>query len=165
MSISADLIADFKTEAAKTTKVLAAVPAEHFAWKPHEKSMSLGQLASHVAENPMWVGSMMTAELDFSEMEKDYKPFAATSTDDLVSTFEANATSYEQALEGQDDAHMISDWTMRKGEMVMMTAPRKDAIRDMIIHHAIHHRGQLTVYLRLLDQAVPGTYGPTADGA
>ena len=163
MSISAALIADFKSEASNTSKVLAAVPADRFDWKPHVKSMTLGQLASHVAENPMWAGSMMTAELDFLEMEKDYKPFAASSTEELVSTFEKNAAMLEQTLEGQSDEHMTGDWTMRKGDQVMMTQPRDAAIRSTIIHHAIHHRGQLTVYLRLLDVRVPGTYGPTAD--
>ena len=163
MSISAALLADFELEAAKTRKVLAAVPADRFDWKPHDKSMSLGTLASHLAENPMWVSSMMEAELDFAEMEKDYKPFAAESTEDLVSTFDANAEIYRKTLDGRDDAHMTSEWTMRSGDHVMMSAPRNIAVRDTIIHHAIHHRGQLTVYLRLLDVAVPGTYGPTAD--
>ena len=165
MSISAAIITDFETEAAKTRKVLAAVPADRFDWKPHDKSMSLGQLASHVAENPLWGTSMMAAELDFEEVEKDYTPFAAESTEELLTAFDDYAAAFTKAIDGQSDEHMTAEWTMRKGDTVLMKSPRKDAVRETIIHHAIHHRGQLTVYLRLLEVPVPGTYGPTADDA
>lgn len=163
MTLSQALIADFKHEAANTRKVLEAVPADRFDWKPHDKSMSLGQLAGHVAESPSWVSSMMEPELDFAAIGGDYKPFIPTDKAGLLETFESNSKSFEETLAGKDDAFMESTWTMRAGDKVLMQAPRHAAIRSTAIHHIIHHRGQLTVYLRLLGAAVPGTYGPTAD--
>lgn len=163
MTLSQALIADFKEEAANTRKVLAAVPDDRFDWKPHAKSMSLGQLAGHLAEMPIWVRSMMEAELDFAAAAGDYKPFLPQDKAALLTAFDKNAKILEKTLDGKDDAFMKATWTMRAGDKVLMQAPRHAAIRSTAIHHAIHHRGQLTVFLRLLDVPVPGTYGPTAD--
>lgn len=163
MSISEALIAEFQEDAGNTRKLLEAVPDDRFDWKPHEKSMSLGQLASHIAESPAWVKSMMEPVLDFAEIAGDYKPFAAADSAELVSGFEKNAKGFAEVLSGRDDDFMRQNWTMKNGDKVMMSAPRHAAIRSTAIHHVIHHRGQLTVYLRLLDVPVPPTFGPTAD--
>ncbi|MDY7094886.1 MAG: DinB family protein [Acidobacteriota bacterium] len=163
MTTSEALIADLEREIPLTRKVLEAVPEEHFAWKPHEKSMSLAQLAGHLAETPKWIESMLEAEMDFAEADKEYKPFVPTTRAELVEAFESYAQGCIEALRGRDDAFMEAIWVMRSGDQVIMETPRKVVIRDIVVHHSIHHRGQLTVYLRLLDVPVPGTYGPSAD--
>ena len=163
MSISEAIVAEFKAEAANTRKLLAAVPADQLGWKPHEKSMSLGQLASHIAETPSWAHSMMEPELDFGAMSESYKPFAAESSEELMAAFEKHVKGFEETVTGKDDAFLSEVWTMRSGDKVLMQMPRHAAVKTISINHIIHHRGQLSVYLRLLDVPVPGTYGPTAD--
>ena len=135
------IVSDFLHEAALTRRVLEAVPDHQWDWKPHDKSMSLRQLAGHLANLLGWIHGMTIDELDFAVAEKDFK------------------------LEGKEDDFLLAPWTMRRGEKVFMTMPRHEAIRSWLIHHPVHHRGQLTVYLRLLDLPVPATYGPTADDA
>lgn len=165
MSISEALVAEFKQEADNTRKYLQAVPEDRFGWKPHEKSMSLGRLAGHIAESPSWVRSMMQPELDFAAAGQDYKPFVAESAAELVKHFEEQVKGFEEALTGKDDAFMKETWTMRSGDNVLLSAPRHEAIRSTSINHIVHHRGQLSVYLRLIDVALPPIYGPTADDA
>ncbi len=162
MSTSEAIIADFKAEAANTRKVLEAVPEDRYDWQPHDKSMSLGQLASHLAENPSWVQGMVVDVFDMAAME-DYKPFAAGSREELLQALEDNNKTFETVVSGMSDESLAATYTMKSGDQVMMAAPRQEVVRMIGIHHAIHHRGQLTVYLRLLDVPVPGTYGPSAD--
>jgi uncharacterized damage-inducible protein DinB len=163
MSLSQRLITDIESENENTRKLLGVVPQPKLDWKPHERSMTLGQLAGHIAEMPTWLGAMLEDELDFAAMAGSYKPFVPRTREELLSTFESNSRSVRPALNGKDDAFMRGTWTMRKGKEVLMQAPRADVIRQTMLHHLAHHRGQLTVYLRLLDVPVPGTYGPTAD--
>jgi uncharacterized damage-inducible protein DinB len=162
MTLSEALLGDFQYEAANTRKVLEAVPADRWDWKPHDKSMSLAQLAGHIAENPGWVDSMMADELDFGAMG-DWKPFLPASRDELLSTWDKGVAHFTEQITGKDDAFMSGTWTMRQGEKVLMAMPRHVAIRGMALHHVLHHRGQLTVYLRLLEVPVPSTFGPSAD--
>lgn len=162
-TISEALLADFQAEAKMTRKVLEAVPEEKLGWKPHEKSMALGQLAGHVAENPSWIGAMLEDEMDFASMAADWKPYVATDRNGLLATFDQNCGVYEEALRGREDAFLRSDWTMKMSGKVLLKEPKHEVIRTNVIHHGAHHRGQLTVYLRLLDVPVPATYGPTAD--
>jgi uncharacterized damage-inducible protein DinB len=162
MSIANDLVADLETEAKNTRAMLAVVPEAQLAWKPHEKSMSLGQLASHLAETPAWAGSMLEPSMDFGAMG-DYRPFLARSRAELLATFESNHATATSALRGRDDRVMNETWTMRNGATVLVTQPRKEALRSILVHHAVHHRGQLSVYLRLLGVPLPPIYGPTAD--
>lgn len=164
MSISERLVNDFKLEAQATRRVLEALPEDGFDWQPHEKSYTLGTLASHIAEAPSWVDSMMEDELDFAAMaEGDYTPFVAGSTAELLETLERNAKGFEAALTGRDDEFQSSEWTMRRGEKILLSLPRHAAIRSIILRHIVHHRGQITVYLRLMGVPVPPTFGPTAD--
>ncbi len=163
MSLSAHLVTDLEQEADKTRKLLALVPDAKLDWKPHEKSMTLGALASHVAENPAWISTMLEDELDFAKGMGDYKPFAARDNRELLEGFEKYLLAGLDAIRGRPDALLEQTWTMRNGPKVLMQAPRHEAIRSVGIHHWIHHRGQLTVYLRLLGVPLPQTYGPTAD--
>ena len=163
MSISETIVADFEEEMATTRKVLEALPAERFDWKPHDKSMSLGQLGSHIAESPTWVQSMLKGDLDFADVEDSYVPFAAANRTELLEAFDRNVSALKASVSAASEEAMTEIWTMRHGEKVLMQAPRHLAIRRTAIHHAIHHRGQLTVYLRLMDVPVPSTFGPTAD--
>ena len=163
MSLARSLVTDFDNEAALTRKVLAAVPEDRLGWKPHEKSMSLGQLAGHIAETPGWCGAMLEPSFDFAASAADYKPFEPRSRKDLLDSFDRSASALGPIFKDRDDAFLQETWTMRNGDKVVMQQARHEAVRTIAIHHMIHHRGQLTVYLRLLGVAVPGTYGPTAD--
>lgn len=163
MSIAEELSADLEKEAANTRRILEAVPDGRFGWKPHPKSMSLGQLAGHVAEMLAWTEGMLGGDLDFAAMGSSYQPFVATGKAELLETFDKGTARLRSALAGKSDAALRETWTMRQGPKVLMSMPRHAAIRANALHHVIHHRGQLTVYLRLLGVPVPATYGPTAD--
>jgi len=138
------------------------VPTDKNDWKPHEKSMKLGNLAAHVADLPGWIVFTMNAdELDLSKM--DYKPNIATSTADLLANLDTKVDQAMAALEKASDEDFDKMWTLRNGEHVIFSMPKKVVIRSMALSHHYHHRGQLSVYLRLLDVHVPGMYGPSAD--
>ena len=160
-----DLLAELDRENAATRRILAAVPFDDPEWKPHEKSMSLAHLAGHVATNPGWGTTVLTTdELDFeSEEMKSYEPEMPASSEALLALFDENAGTFRAKLAETDDATLDGDWTMRAGDHHIGTMPRKEAIRVWVLSHSIHHRGQLSVYLRLLDVPVPQVYGPTAD--
>lgn len=162
MSHAESLIAHLESEAPGTRKMLEIAPSEKFDWKPHEKSMTLGMLASHIAEAPTWIPALLEDEMDFASMD-DYKPFLAGDHAELMSAFDANMKQGIDFIRDKDDDFLNRTWTMKKGEMVCMQQPKHAVIRMIAIHHMIHHRGQLSVYLRLLDQPLPPIYGPTAD--
>ena len=162
LSLAQAISAEFKQEAAGTRKMLARVPEDNFDWRPHEKSMSLGRLAGHIAESARWVSDVVgSTELDFAAT--DDKPFTPESTAELLAEFDKHVAAFEEAMTGVSDADMLVDWTMKSGDQVFAKLPRVAAIRSLILSHTYHHRGQLSVYLRLLDVPVPGIYGPTAD--
>lgn len=162
MSIALTLVPDLEAEARNTRKMLALVPEGQLGWKPHEKSMSLGQLASHLAEAPSWTGAMLEPSLDFAALE-GYQPFVARTRAECLAEFERNHRACVEVLRARDDRSMNEVWTMRQGATTLLSQPRKDALRMTLVHHAVHHRGQLSVYLRLLGVALPPVYGPTAD--
>ena len=162
MSIAEALVADFREEAENTQKVLLAVPDDRLDWKPHPKSMSLGRLAGHIAETPSWIPSMMEDELDFAK-SGGWKPFLPAKQSDLLDRFRRENEAFQRLVAGKPDEFLLRSWTMRHGDHVLWQVPRHTAIRSTAIHHIVHHRGQLTVYLRLLGVPVPPTYGPTAD--
>lgn len=156
------VIPQVQHEAAQTKKMLERVPYDKADWKPHEKSMSLGRLATHVAELFGWITLTINSdELDFSKV--DYKPVQVNSTDELVQCLQKNVEEAVKALEGASDERLRGDWTLRNGEQIFFTMPRIAVIRGAALSHLIHHRGQLSVYLRMLDVSVPGMYGPSAD--
>lgn len=162
-TLSALLVEDFRDEAAATRRYLERVPEDRFDWKPHEKSMSLAQLAGHLAEAPGWIAGMAEDEFDMASLDEGYAPFVPGNRAELLEALEKNVAVFEQVVADRDDAFLSADWTMRHGDAVLLSAPRHQAIRRTGIHHWIHHRGQLSVYLRELGVDVPPTYGPTAD--
>lgn len=162
MAINQPFIAEVKYEAEKTKKMLAVVPFDKATWKPHPKSMELGKLTLHVVDMVRWASVVTTSdELDFQ------KPYMEMPAFDNSTALSAELDKYvAQAvkdLEQADDACMNGNWSLRNGEHIFFTLPRHLVLRDMVFNHIIHHRAQLSVYLRLLDVKIPGMYGPSAD--
>ncbi len=159
------ILMEFDRECSTTRKVLERVPADKFSWKPHAKSYSLGQLANHIAGLPHWVGgSLLPGEFDMAKAGPDAgKPKEPASREALLETFESSVRDAKSAMAQLDDARALGPWTFRNGPMVIMEMPRLAFVRTILLNHSIHHRGQLTVYLRLLDVPLPSVYGPTAD--
>jgi uncharacterized damage-inducible protein DinB len=161
-TIASAYIAELEQEAATTRKCLERIPADKFDWKPHEKSMAFGRLAAHVAEMFGWTpATLQQPELDFAKM--DYKPFEPETTEQLVEYLDKNVAEAIDVLRNTTDDVFMEDWTMRNGETVYFTMPKIAVMRSFVMSHIIHHRGQVSVYLRLNDIAVPSIYGPSAD--
>ncbi len=162
MALKDGLIAELKHEASMTRKMLEKVPAESFAWKPHEKSMTLGRLATHVAEILHWVPDIINFdEYDFAA--RPFSSYTATSQQELVDILDEKVNAAIDALSASDEELFSKHWQVRRGEQVFFDLPKKVAVRSWAYNHLYHHRGQLSVYLRLLDVPVPGMYGPSAD--
>lgn len=162
MKLSELFLEELKREAANTRRILAAVPLEKGDFKPHQKSFSLKMLATHVAEiNGWWKETLLQDELDFSK--GDHKPVIINSTEDLLAYHDRLVTNAEKILSEISEEEFAKPWTMRNGEQIYFTSPKGTVARTWCFNHLYHHRAQLTVYLRLLDVPVPGTYGPSAD--
>lgn len=154
---------DFATELALTRRLLERVPEEHFGWKPHPRSWSLGELAMHIATIPMWTGAILRQDaFDLATLPRD-RNRAPESAQALLDTFDRNAEAARGVFDALDADGLTGAWTLRRGDHVLNETTRGAALRQMGLSHLIHHRGQLTVYLRLLDVPVPGLYGPSAD--
>ena len=163
MTIAASMLPEFDHEMATTRSLLERVPEGEAVWAPHEKSMTLGRLAAHIAELPGWMNStIFQTELDFGAPGA-YNPTQFTTTAKLVELFDANVKAAHDALAGVSDADLMVNWALRNGEHVIFSMPRVAVIRGFVINHIIHHRGQLSVYLRLHNVPIPSIYGPTAD--
>lgn len=155
-------LAELEQEAKVAREVLSRVPADKFDWKPHDKSMSFGKLASHVAEMIGWTGPTLDhPELDFAKM--DYKPFEPKNNEELLEFFDKNLAEASDVLKNMTDDRFIEPWSLRNGETIYFTMPKIVAMRSFVMNHIVHHRGQLSVYLRLNDIPVPSMYGPSAD--
>ena len=162
MSIAELFLDEFRREVVGTRRTLEAVPADRYDYSPHEKSFKMGRLAGHIAEIPAWAEGMVTQdELDMAA--GGLTNIDPSSAEELMSGWEASVEAFERGLEGASDEHLQQTWTLRAGEQVLYSAPRVVAIRNFVLNHMIHHRGQLQVYLRLLDIPLPSVYGPTAD--
>jgi len=165
MTMAEFLVGEFDHEAASTRKVLERVPEAHAAWAPHPKSKSLGELANHIAGLPVWTGrTLKTTEYDFlapGAPTPGVRPWESKAA--LLAKFDKNAAEARAIIAGTTDAQFLESWSLKRGGEVMVTLPRIAALRSMVLSHTIHHRGQLTVYLRLKDVPVPGVYGPSAD--
>jgi uncharacterized damage-inducible protein DinB len=160
--IATGFLAELENEAKVTRSCLERVPADKFDWKPHDKSMTMGTLASHIAEMFGWAKSIVDlTELDFGAM--DYKPFEPKSTEELVAFLDHMTAEAKDAIARASDEHFHQNWTLRRGETIFFTMPRVAVMRGMVFNHIVHHRGQLSVYLRLNDIPVPSIYGPSAD--
>lgn len=161
MTISQMLLPEFDQEMTNTRALLECVPEDKFAWKPHEKSMTMGRLASHVAEMPTW--AVYTISQDKLELTPEMKPFSASTKKELIDAFSANIASARKAIAGASDEDLGKTWSLIYGGKPVMTMPRAAVLRTMVMSHIIHHRGQLSVYLRLNNIPIPGMYGPSAD--
>lgn len=162
MSLSDAFSGELQYEAATTRKCLERIPETAFDWKPHEKSMAMMRLAAHIAEMFGWVkDTIEKSELDFATTE--YKPFEPKTTAELVEFLDKSIAEAGESLKGVSDETMLEHWKMRNGEQVFFDMPRIAALRGFILKHIVHHRGQLSVYLRLNDIPVPPIYGPSAD--
>ena len=161
MSMSQAFLKEFDTEARTTRKVLERVPADKFSWKPHPKSMSLGELAMHTAMTPgMICGWACVDEFKFGGGDK---PPVAQSTADVVSAHDSSVAKMKETMGQLGDAGLMKNWKASAGEQTLFEMPKAALIRSIALNHWYHHRGQLSVYLRLLDVPVPSIYGPSAD--
>jgi uncharacterized damage-inducible protein DinB len=155
------LLAEMDQEAETTTRVLERVPQAHLSWRPHAKSMSLGQLALHVATIPGMVAELAAAST-IPEPPKFIQLEAATSAE-LVPTLKASLAKARELLGGMEDADLMATWRLMSGGKELMAMPRVAVVRAIMLNHWYHHRGQLLVYLRMHDVPLPSVYGPTAD--
>jgi uncharacterized damage-inducible protein DinB len=150
---------ELEAEAPATTKCLERIPMELFGWKPHEKSMELGYLATLVAEIPLWITHMIQqGDIDLTTFEH-YKP---QTTQDMVDRFKKNVTDAKEALLSVTEGSLAASFQLKANGQTLFTSTKKEQI-ELSINHMVHHRGQLTVYMRLNDIAVPSIYGPSAD--
>ncbi len=162
MTIAQAFIGELQHEAANTRKLFANLPDTLPDFKPHEKSMTFVRLISHVVELPTWVGVTMDFEgLDFAKM--DYKPVFHTQKADLLAIFDKNIADAIDCLSRKSDADFMVNWTMRTGDMVHFVLPRGAVMRSMVYNHFVHHRAQITLYMRICGMRVVGMYGPSAD--
>ena len=160
MSMIAALLQEFDNEAKTTRRLLERVPNDKLSWKPHPKSMSLGVLALHVAGSPAVIcGWAAEDETQF----KGEPPPTPSSTTEILAAHDQSVKKSKETLGGLGDAGMEKMWSGKAGGNTLMTMPKAVLVRSMVMNHWIHHRGQLSVYLRLLDVAVPSIYGPSAD--
>ena len=160
MTATAAIIQELEQEAATTRRLLERVPNDKLGWKPHDKSMSLGQLALHVATVP-GVVSGVASQNPFPVPE--FNQPAATSADELIPALDASVDEAKKTLAGFDEAALAETWRLVDGEQELMAVPRGAVLRTIMLNHWYHHRGQLSVYLRLLDVPLPSIYGPSAD--
>ena len=165
MTIGQSLLSEFDQEMQNTRKTLERVPEDKWSWKPHEKSGTLGWLAGHVATMVEWIPvTLTTQELDYAPVGGPaYQPPKIENRKELLAEFDKNVSAARAALASVSDAEMMKNWKLLAGGQEIFTLPRIACIRGMVLNHHIHHRAQLIVYFRLLNVAVPGLYGPSAD--
>jgi uncharacterized damage-inducible protein DinB len=160
MKLSEPILAELKYEASSTRKVLERLPEAALSWKPHEKSRSLGELASHIAGIPgVFIAALAKDEFDRLKMKSP----PATTAVEILNVFDEGTAGAVEWLNQISDDNLRQSWRYKYGDRTIFEMPRLAVIRGMGLNHMIHHRGQLTVYLRLLNVPVPGMYGPSAD--
>jgi len=156
------LLMEFDREASTTRKLLERLPDARLSWAPHPKSRTLAQLAKHLATLPDWIAGRLLADgFDLAAAPLPGEPPKATA--EILKAFDENVAKAKAALARLDDASAIAAWTLSMNGKTLMQMPRIAFVRSILLNHSVHHRGQLSVYLRLLDVPVPPMYGPTAD--
>lgn len=165
MSISKSLLPEFDYEMASTRKTLERVPEDKFDWAPHQKSMTMGALATHLANIPTWaVRAIERDSIDIAPVgEAPPRVETAKSKDEVLERFDRAVADAREAISGASDEQIMQPWSLLSGGKPVMTLPRVAVVRSFVMNHNIHHRAQLGVYLRLNDIAVPSIYGPSAD--
>jgi uncharacterized damage-inducible protein DinB len=160
MRIADSMLMELDQEAQTTKRVLERIPENKLAWKPHPKSFSLGQLALHIASLP---GSICAIASQDTVEAPNFVQAEAKSRQEVLDTYSKGLESAKGALGKMDDARLMSTWTLTKNGKAVMSVPRVGFLRSILLNHSYHHRGQLSVYLRMLDVPVPSIYGPSAD--
>ena len=155
------LLPEFDHEMTLTRNLLQRVPDDRLAWKPHAKSMSVGGLATHLSNLPWW-GLITVTEPEF-DLASFGRQDEATSRAQILETFDRNVSATRAALQGKSDAELMVPWTLKRAGQAIFSMPKAAVWRSFVLSHVIHHRGQLSVYLRLTNTPVPSIYGPSAD--
>lgn len=166
MALVDALLPEFDHEIAATRRLLDRLPADQLTWKPHAKSMTLGALAEHLGHLGVWGQLTLTpsaVDLETIARPPGYQPMTVKA--DILAHFDTQMAAARVALAGRTDAELMAPWTLRKGAQQFFTMPKASYWRTFVMNHLIHHRGQLTVYLRELDVPLPSIYGPSADEA
>jgi uncharacterized damage-inducible protein DinB len=164
MALKDALLPEFDHEMGTTRRALERVPEADLAWKPHDKSFSMGQLAAHIANVPHWVEiTIDRSEFDVAAAGEDVRPKQPESVAAILKAFDDNVKKARARIDAQPDPALFAMWTLKNGEQEVFTMPKIAVLRSFIMNHMIHHRGQLSVYLRLRNVSVPAMYGPSAD--
>jgi uncharacterized damage-inducible protein DinB len=164
MRIIDSVLMELDQEAAITRRVLERVPGDRLTWKPHPKSMSLGQLALHVATIPGEVaGMLVTNQIEMTPSDFESIPAPPETSAAIMKAHDESLTKAKEILNGLDDIAVMATWSLKVGSAVAFSAPKASIVRSIVLNHWYHHRGQLSVYLRLLEVPVPSIYGPSAD--
>lgn len=164
MTIKDALLPEYDHEMGTARRLLERIPDGELGWKPHQKSMSMGELAMHLAQIPGWAGAILKApEFDMGQGGEDYAPKAPASCADLLQKFDKSVADARATIADTSDAEFMATWALKNRGQEVFSAPRVVATRSFIFNHSIHHRGQLSVYLRLKNIPVPSIYGPSAD--
>ena len=161
MAIKDSLLPEFDSEMATTRRVIERLREDKYDWAPHERSMKAGRLASHIAEMTVW-GTISITQ-DSLDLAGGHQPFNAPSRAELLAAFDKNVADCRKAIEGASDEVLMKPWSLLNEGNAIMTLPKISVIRSFVLNHIIHHRGQLSVYLRLTHTPVPSIYGPSAD--
>ncbi|MDE3155961.1 MAG: DinB family protein [Acidobacteriota bacterium] len=164
MAIKDALLPEFDHEMGTTRRVLERVPDEKFGWKPHPKSMSMGDLAIHLADMAHWTDAIMNqTEFDVATAPPSDAAARPKTRAAMLDRFDAATRAARAILAAKTDAEYLANWTLKSKGQTVFSMPRAATLRSFVMNHNIHHRGQLSVYLRLNDIAVPSIYGPSAD--
>jgi uncharacterized damage-inducible protein DinB len=166
MTIAEKLLPEFDEEFANTRKILALVPDDNLLWKPHEKSMELGRLGWHLTDFPEWCLHTFAHDsfhMTEEDAEKACNGWKGKKRADMLTRFDADVSNARTALAKTSDAEMERHWKMEWNGQTIIDNPREDVYRKWVLNHQVHHRAQLGVYLRMLNVAIPGFYGPSAD--
>lgn len=161
MSIKKSYLIELEHETKNTFRILEQLSDDILDWRPHVKSMSVGELASHIVELHNWISKAIPK--DVFDLNVDYQPLKVTSVEELKDVLSKGLVANRASIEGIIEEDWLKEWVLKAGDYEIARMPLTGAIRFIINNHIIHHRGQLTVYLRLLDVTVPGLYGPSAD--
>ncbi len=162
MSLNQPFLTELQQESATTRRLLERLPESTLAWKPHEKSMSMGHLAVHIARLVQLLNSVLHQD-DYDIVSSSFGTPEPDSRAGILELFDQALATAVEALKKQPDERLLASWRLRMGEQIIFEMPRTSVIRTMILNHMIHHRGQLSVYLRLQNVPLPPIYGPTAD--